>query len=400
MQVVKMKIALLLLLGCGASYAYAQDLSDTGSSNPLRQLQNEISNLRIQLEKDLPRDVKYELLSAAKKQIVSIPANQRAEAMMIVADEFRRFMFLDQARPLYEEVVLSNMVDANQKILATQYLAEIAFVDDKDTGKAIELLNRAIDLCDGATTKKGELLVKLGSFHFINGEEDKMVLAFQEFNTLPDQVRNALPTENLKANLYIARALKEKNDVESAMYYSEVQKIIDDNIDHLEKDLALSISLELDSNRVKWNDDKRIEKLVSLFRSKLFGEEQRICVVGNEIYWAYFLDCEAEWERYRQFHDDFLDRLKSLAAGESGAAAAEARRFACQSVLAYAFACQSAKKQFSVNTLRKEFDDWSKGQKKFQVNLPEGASKKEYARMQVAIRVAAEEILKVNRKND
>ena len=158
-----------------------------------------------------------------------------------------------------------------------------------------------------------------------------------------------------------------------------------------ELDLVLSLALESAPAGERWNAPKRIQKLLKLFNNKTFERETEICFVGNEIFWAYFLEREAQWKRYQDFEKRFSTLLASQSKDDKAIVPLQV-----QTIGAHAYACEKNNKPIEREKMVETLNEISSKIKRLDARLPNRISRQQRQEISTAIRDGLVEVLKFN----
>lgn len=373
---------------------------DGGANDAISLVQNEITNVIAKLEKQIPREQQLQILAEARIQAESLQGEDQLMATADVANEYLRLRFPEEAKQLYSKIAKTTQTP-DLKIAANRALSDIAFVADNNIGRAIEHAENALYEAQlhQLDFKVAELLVKTGSLYFINEQPDKMKDCFDEFLELPDEIKKEFPREHLKANLYIGRALRDSKDPKAADYFAAISPIIKESPEAFELDLVLSIEIEKHPRSKPWNAPERIEQLVKLFDDERYEAEPEICDVGNQIFWAYFLEKEKELRRFDDFSKRFLKKLDSFLEQQETRephVRTNIAQIASQTIGTYAFVCEKEKLKFDRDQLAEKLKQWMKTEKRLAGKFPLGVTRNEISNFVVAIREGVVDVLECN----
>ncbi len=393
----------LIVLFCFVVPTFGQEPdhgSDDGSGDVVSLVQNGITNAIAKLEKRIPREQQLQILAEARIQAQSLKGENRTKAIADVANEYLRLRFPDEARQLYTEV-LETSDSPDLTIDVKRALSDIAFVADNNIGMAIEHAEDALVVAQmhDLDLKFADLLIKTGSLYFIDEQPKKMKDCFDQFLELPDEIKKEFPRENLKANLYIGRALRDENDSGAAEYFAAIAPIIKSSPEAFELDLVLSIEIEKHPRSKPWNAPDRIEQLVKIFDHEEYEDEPGICDVGNQIFWAYFLETDHELERFDDFTRRYLKKLDSFFENRETLephSFSNIAQIASQTIGAYAYTGDKYRLKFNKEELAEKLNGWMQSEKRLTGKFPIGISRDNISDFVVAIRDGVVNVLECN----
>lgn len=369
----------------------AQTGKDAGEKTLSTIIQSEIDNLQTRLEKAVPRKTKFKILLAEQKKLKALSDAKRPASTMELADAFRQYMFLDEAKKLYRSVLEEPKADSRSTTKANQYLGEIAFVKDNDVAAAIDFMKKAIALAPDDSIQQANLLVKLGSYQFISEDTAGMLSSFQAFNALPDKIKQELPEEYVKANLYSARELKNRNPAEASKYFETAASVATEYPELFKSDFILSIYMENETALSRWNDPKRIKHLQKLFEDKRFKGEQRLNEIGLHVLFALFLKRKSDWKGFSEFYETIHDALTEFDKAHPNDV--DTAQYSVQAITCYVYACEEAEKDFNRIGIKTEFKNWMEDAKQLKVYVPKGASREEVNIIASAIQMGAKSLM-------
>lgn len=402
-----LKLLVLALAGCFASaYSIGQDSqieSDNGARGILSLAGNELSKTLAKLENDLPDNLKRQILKDALEKAWMLRWEERMNAFFEVAGNYRRYRMFDEAIELFDLIAQEGQSN-RLKIKALRAKAELEFVASKNLTSAISAAEQALAIArfNKLPEDAAEVLIEMGSYYFINEQPEKMIEAYDEFNELPESVKDMFSREHLKANLYIGRALMAAGDPKAVQYFDRIEPIIDGDPEAFELDLVLSIMLELPGKQFQWNDPARIAKLQKFFLNERFANDPKILDVGNHIFWAYFLDRENEWVRFMEFGkafkkrlQEFPDDLKTVESRElSNLEQESVTQITVQTTAALAFALYDKKVEFPVLKWRAEVADLLSEEVKLEGKFPSRIARHDLNTFVDSIRKGVLDVLK------
>lgn len=383
----------LSLFGTTIAQEETKHEKDSGSKSPANLVKNQITNAIASLEKELPKTQRLRILGEARIYAQNLDGNDRDAAIFRIANQYRRFNLTKEAKTLFASVVdKSNNPDF--KIRSGMAIAEIEFLKEKDMKRAIESLEKSLVVAqsNGLDDQTVKVLIRTGSYYFIDEQFDKMIDVFDEFNALPEELKAKFPREHLKANLYSGRTLREQNDSRADNYFSRVESILERSKEGtFELDLFLSLALETAPSNQRWNAAKRIQKLLKLFNNKMHEKEMEICFVGNEIFWAYFLERDAQWKRYQDFQQQFSTLLAKQSKNEK-----QIVPLRVQTIGAHAYACKEHDKPVDRDKMVETLNEISSKIKRLDARLPNKISRQERQEFSAAIRDGLVDVLQFN----
>lgn len=378
--------------------------TDKGADDIISLVRNELTNAILQLEKKMPKEQQLQVLAEMRLRVESLRGEDRAIATMEVANEYRRLRFPDEAQRLYRDI-LTISDSPNLLIEVNQILAQMAFVNGGSANRAIQYSEKAVDIAKKNSFDQltATLLIQTGSYYFINEQPMEMKSCFDEFNSLPAEIKDNDPRGYLKSNLYVARELSHIDPEEANRYRNRALDVLRRFPNKFDSDLILSVELENGSGVSNWNDPERIGQLVKLFNDKRYSKEPRICDVGSQIFWAYFVERQQEPRRFEEFakslvkkFDSFHEKLDSLDIHQRSSLVS----IAPQTIGAYAFVCDEQQLKFDRKHLAKQAKLWIEEESQLSGKFPSGATRKQISSFVSAVRKGTSDVLEIDTRQN
>lgn len=348
---------------------------DPGSSNPILKLKSRFSDALSAAEKAIPRSQKYQILNQERHRLKSNAQSQGDPRKHLnLAYEYLRFRFPEEAAQLLKDVVEMPSSKDEMLLEAHRALAEIEFVANDNLPAAIRHFEKAVRYAPTDSRSRGELLGRLGSYYLINDQVDEMKKVFTEFNRLPEKVKFGLPDSHLKANLYLGRFT---DDPEAAQeFFDEAHRILAEQPDAFDPELVLSVSSEMANSKV-WNSPTRIKRLAKLIDEEQFAGQTRLRQVIMEVFFAYFLEREKEWERFDRFVPRAIERLEKTGSQDDRPADPEVQVLICEVVGIHAGAAEQARQKWDRKKSQETYRQSRAKMKQTQLYFPGGMTQEQ-----------------------